>query len=66
MRKGEKLNMVQDIGRLRFRFLEIVVIKEASKRKRVQQAGSARKEAVGVKVAFTFNYYNGKRVGPRC
>lgn len=45
-----------------FRFLEILVIREASKREGVAQAGSARKETVGVELAVAASYFNSKRM----
>lgn len=47
-----------------FKFMKIVVIREASKRKGVAQLGSESKETVGVEVAVAFSYCNSKTVEP--
>lgn len=54
------------ISNLDLFFLLGVGFSLASKQKGVPQAGSVRKETVGVEMTVAFSYFNRKLVGPRC
>lgn len=41
-----------------FKFMKMVVSREASKRKGIPLSGSARKESAGVEVVVALNYFN--------